>query len=301
MALHLARRRVLRAASLAPAWMASASIASGSLAPLLLAEPACAGDAFAALERTAKGRIGLVAMDLGSGRVIAHRADERFAFCSTFKLLAAGAILKRAEHRPHWLDRPIRFTRAELVAYSPITEPAAGKGMTLGAICAAALQYSDNTAGNLMIRSLGGTAQVTAFARSLGDEAFRLDRMETALNSALPGDPRDTTTPAAMARDLHALALGDALAPPGRAQLLAWMKGCTTGTARIRAAVPQDWSVADKTGAGGYGTTNDIAVLFPPGRAPLVMAIYFTQFSAAARYQDAVVAEAARIAVETLV
>ncbi|MDE2517693.1 MAG: class A beta-lactamase [Rhodospirillales bacterium] len=299
MAASIARRRTLGAALLTPALLAPVSLAPAFL--LGARRPAWAADALTALERRSDGRIGLAAIDLANGRRLVHRAAERFAFCSTFKLIAAGAILKRAERERHLLERHIAYTRADLVAYSPITAPTVDAGMTLGAICAAALQHSDNTAGNLMIRTLGGVAQVTAFARSLGDGAFRLDRMETALNEATPGDPRDTTTPAAMAHDLHALTLGAALAAGGRAQLVDWMKGCATGAGRIRAAVPRDWDVADKTGAGGYGTTNDIAVLFPPGRAPIVLAIYFRQFQRTAPYRDAVVAEAARIALARLI
>ncbi|RYY77709.1 MAG: class A beta-lactamase, partial [Comamonadaceae bacterium] len=184
---------------------------------------------------------------------------------------------------------------ADLVSYSPVTQKHAGDGMTVAGLCAAALQYSDNTAGNLLIRLLGGIDAVTAYARGIGDSAFRLDRWETELNTAIPGDPRDTTTPAAMATSVQRLALGDALGAPQRAQFVAWLRGNTTGATRIRAGVPADWELGDKTGTGDYGTTNDVAVLWPPGRPPLVMAIYFAQPASDAAARNDVLASAARI------
>jgi beta-lactamase class A len=267
------------------------------------AAAACPGSRFAsvktsapiaALEAETGGRIGVAALNTGSGLTVRHRADERFPFCSTFKLLAVSAILKASATEHGLLERRIAYAESDLAKYSPITSQHVGKSMTVAAICAAALQYSDNTAANLMIRLLGGPDAVTAFARSIGDERFRLDRWETTLNNCEPGDPRDTTTPAAMMRDLLRATIGDLLGAPERAQLVAWMQGCKTGDKRIRAAIPAGWLVGDKTGSGDYGTTNDVAVVWPPDKAPIVLAIYFTQESKDAPMRDEVIAAAAR-------
>mgnify|MGYP003512876270 FL=1 len=163
------------------------------------------------------------------------------------------------------------------MAYSPITEKHLADGMTIFNLCAAAITQSDNTAMNLLIKKLGGLEAVTAFARSIGDNTFRLDRWEPKLNSAIPGDLRDTSTPAAMERSLQQLALSDALALPQRKQLQTWLKSNVTGNYRIRAGLPKAWIVGDKTGTGDYGTTNDIGIIWPPKRSPIVVAIYFTQ------------------------
>jgi len=256
---------------------------------------------FAALEAAAGGgRIGVAGLNTANKKTVSHRADERFPFCSTFKLISVSAILKRSESDPTLLARRIEYGSQALVKYSPVTNLHVGTGMTTSAICAAALQYSDNTAANLIIRLLGGPAAVTSFARSIGDDSFRLDRWEIALNGAVPGDPRDTTTPAAMMADLRRATLGDLLDPSQRNQLVTWMRGCKTGLRRIRAAVPADWAVADKTGTGDYGTANDIAVIWPPGKQPIVLAIYVTLEKKNAPARDDLVAAAARIALAAL-
>lgn len=254
----------------------------------------------ARLEAEAGGRLGVMALDTGTGRRIAHRADERFPACSTFKVLAAAAVLARSAEDAGLLQRRVRYPASELVAYSPVTEKHVDDGMTIGELCAAALQYSDNTAGNLLMKQVGGPAGVTAYARSIGDATFRLDRWETELNTAIPGDPRDTCTPAGMARNLQRLLLGDALPAEPRAQLEAWMRGNTTGGTRIRAGVPAAWSVADKTGAGDYGSVNDIGVAWRPGAAPIVLAIYFTEAIKDAPMRNDVVAAAARVVAEAM-
>jgi len=287
------RRTLLTAAALAPL----AGLIGGT--PVSARGAASARDALRALEMRSGGRLGVAARRHGDGMAIGYRAAERFAFCSTFKGIAVPAVLNRSEAEPALLHHRIIYAKDRLVPYSPVTERHVGTGMTVAALCAAALQHSDNTAANLIIELLGGTAAVTRFARSIGDTVFRLDRTETALNSAIPGDPRDTTTPAAMMCDLDLLALGPLLAPPQRAQLIAWMKGNTTGDKRIRAAVP-GWVVADKTGTGAYGTTNDIGIARPARGAPIVMAIYFTQPAPDAEARDDVVADAARIVVRAL-
>jgi beta-lactamase class A len=210
--------------------------------------------------------------------------------CSTFKLLAAAAILGRVDAGKERLDRRVSYAKSDLVTYSPITEQHVGDGMTLAELCEAAITVSDNTAANLLLAGLGGPDSVTAFARSLGDTMTRLDRNEPTLNEAIPGDPRDTTTPAAMLANIRTLVLGDALSPPSRDQLKAWLLANKTGGGRLRAGLPGDWAVGDKTGSGDYGSTNDVGVIWPPGRAPLVVTIYFTETKAALEQRIAVLA-----------
>ena len=215
--------------------------------------------------------------------------------CSTFKVLAAAAILSRVDAGAERLDRPIPFTATDLVSYSPVTKAHAGTAMTLGEICAAAITMSDNTAGNLMLANIGGPAAVTRFARALGDPVTRLDRVETALNEAAPGDSRDTTTPGAMANDLHMLVFGDVLVAASRAQLVAWLRATKTGDAKLRAGVPAGWSVGDKTGGGDHGTMGDIAVLWPPDHPPLVACVYMTGTSAGFDRCNAAIAAVGRL------
>lgn len=248
----------------------------------------------ARIETESGGRLGVAAFDTGRQIQLSYRGDERFPMCSTFKVLAASSILAR---EPALLAKRIRYTKDELVPYAPVTEKHLVDGMTNAELCAATLELSDNPAANLLMKQVGGPAGVTAFARSLGDDMFRLDRWEPELNSAIPGDVRDTTTPVAMMRTLQKLALGDALAPAHRKRLLDWMLASTTGAERIRAGVPADWKVADKTGSGGHGSTNTIAVLYPPAQAPIVIAVYFTQ---SPKQRNDVVAAAARAVVAAL-
>ena len=275
-------------------------------APLVLSVNACASrqaadvspaTSFDALERAAGGRLGVCAIDTANGRRAQHRADERFPFCSTFKAMLAAAVLARSVERPALLQQRVTYRQDDLVRYSPVTERHVGTGMTVAGLCAAAVQYSDNSAANLLLKLIGGPSAVTAYARAIGDDTFRLDRWETELNTALPGDLRDTTTPAAMAASLRVLALGEALPAAQRAQWIEWLRGNKVGDKRIRAGVPAGWRVGDKTGTGDYGTTNDVGVVWPPSRAPIVLAVYYTQTRADAQAKDDVIEAAARIAV----
>jgi beta-lactamase class A len=258
------------------------------------------GDAsarLAALERRHGGRLGVAVLDTGSGRRIGHRIDERFAMCSTFKLLAAAAVLARVDRGTETLERRVVFGKDALVTYSPVASHRVGApGMTMAELCHAAITLSDNTAGNLLLHSLGGPAGWTAYARSLGDGTSRLDRIETALNEARPGDPRDTTTPAAMLANLHALLLGTALSDASREQLAGWLRANTTGSARLRAGLPAGWRVGDKTGSGGHASTNDVAILWPPRRKPLLVTAYYAESAVDADERNAVLAEVGRIA-----
>jgi beta-lactamase class A len=264
-------------------------------APLLaLARPARAAEALAALEAQHGGRLGVAVLDTGSGRRLVHRGGERFPLTSTFKFLAAGCVLARVDRGEERLDRQVAYGKEDLVTYSPVTGQHAS--MTIGALCDAAVTLSDNTAGNLLLDSFGGPAGLTGWLRGLGDPVTRLDRRETALNEARPGDPRDTTTPEAMLGLMQALLLGEALAAPSRAQLLDWLVGCRTGDRRLRAGVPAGWRVGDKTGSGENGTANDIGILWPPGRPPILVAAYSTGSAAPEEARSAVLAEVGRLA-----
>lgn len=252
----------------------------------------------AELEKQSGGRLGVMAIDNAGGATsarVGYRETERFPFCSTFKLVLVGAVLTRSLEDSTLLQRRVRYGAADLVAYSPVTEKAIGAGMSVSGLCAAALQYSDNTAGNLLIRELGGIKMINDYARKIGDQSFRLDRMETELNSAVPGDERDTSTPLAMAQTLQGLVLGEFLPELQRRMLVDWMRGNTTGGTRIRSAMPRDWMIGDKTGGGDYGTTNDVAVIWPGNDSPVALAIYFTQTAKDAPMRNDVVAAAARI------
>jgi beta-lactamase class A len=252
------------------------------------------------LEQTLAGRLGVFALNTANGKQLSYRGDEYFPMCSTFKVILASAVLKRSTQIDGLMQRRIKYQQSDLVTYSPITKQHLEDGMTVSALCAAAIQYSDNTASNLLMKILGGPEAVTTFARSIGDLQFRLDRWETALNSAIPGDRRDTSTPNAMASSLQRLAFGDALEPRLQLQLRVWLRGNTTGAARIRAGVPADWQVGDKTGTGDYGTANDLALLWPPRRSPVVVAIYTTQGEKDAKARNDTIASAARIVVDWL-
>lgn len=257
-----------------------------------------AGGGLAALEGETGARLGVYALNLETGAEVRHRAEERFPVCSTFKVILASAVLKQSVQDAALMTRRVSYAKEDLVTYSPVTEKHVVDGLSVEALCAAAMQQSDNTAANLLMKILGGPSAVTAYARSIGDRQFRLDRWETELNTALPGDPRDTSTPLAMGLSLQKLALGDGLPEAQRAKLVEWMLGNTTGDKRIRAAVPSGWKVGDKTGSGDYGTANDIAILWPPGRKPIVLAIYHTQKAADAKWQNEVIAAAARVVLE---
>jgi beta-lactamase class A len=248
----------------------------------------------ARLERESGGRLGVSLLDTGSGAHLEWRGEERFPMCSTFKLLLVAATLAQAGRGEESLERRIAISKAELVTYSPFTETRAGADASVLELCEAAMTRSDNTAANCLLAALGGPAALTAFARALGDPHTRLDRIETELNSAIAGDPRDTTTPRAMRGNLQRLLLGDALPPALRTQLLDWMRGNQTGDARLRAGLPKDWQVGDKTGSGANGTTNDIAILWPPGRAPLLIASYLTGSKLESPQRDAIHAALAR-------
>ena len=248
----------------------------------------------AAVEARIGGRIGVAALDTGNTKHVEHRADERFPMCSTFKFLAAAAVMKRVDEKKEKLERFVPYGAKEILEYAPVTkEHLKDGGMTLGALCAAAIEQSDNTAGNLLLDAIGGPSGLTNFVRSLGDRVTRLDRIEPELNSAIPGDERDTTTPAAICSDIQRLLLGDALSEASRRQLEDWLQRNETGGPMIRAGVPKNWILGDKTGRGSNGATNDIAIMRPPDRAPILLAIYSVGSTATPTDRAAAVAEVA--------
>lgn len=252
------------------------------------------------LEKYSQGRLGVALINTEDNSQITYRGEERFAMASTSKVMAVAAVLKASEKQAGLLDKNITIKKSDLVAYSPITEKHLTTGMTLAELSAATLQYSDNTAMNKILDYLGGPAKVTQFARSINDVTYRLDRKEPELNTAIHGDPRDTTSPIAMAKSLQALTLGDALGQSQRQQLVTWLKGNTTGDNSIKAGLPKHWVVGDKTGSGDYGTTNDIAVIWPENHAPLILVVYFTQQEQDAKYRKDIVAQAAEIVTRKL-
>ncbi len=256
---------------------------------------------FAEIEARCGGRLGVGILDTQSGRVVGHRGDERFPMCSTHKALSAAAILARVDQGEERLDRRVYFDADKVLPYSPGTKAhAGGEGMTLAAICEAAVTLSDNTAANLMLDAIGGPAGLTAYLRGLGDEVTRLDRTEPTLNEALPGDPRDTTSPLAMAATLSRFVLGEALSPASREQLAAWLRAGKTGDARLRAGVPQGWRVGEKTGTNDKGTANDVGVFWPPERKPVIVTAFITGSSATLDAQNAAIADVARAVVLAL-
>lgn len=292
---HFSKRRSLLLAA------ASVPVSNTcSFLPGLRSTQASADARFSELETSLDGRLGVFALDTGSGRQLAWRAAERFPMCSTFKAVLAGAILERSTRDDGLLERRIRYTASELVTYSPITEKHTSDGMLVAELCAAAVRYSDNTAANLLLTIIGGPSGLNAFARFAGDDTFRLDRWETDLNSAIPGDLRDTTTPEAMTRHLSRLALGTLLPEAQRLKLQDWLRGNTTGETRIRAGVPVDWVVGDKTGTGPYGTANDTAVLWPPQKKPIVLTIFTTRRGKDAEARSDILASASEIVADIL-
>ena len=256
----------------------------------------------AAIEQRTGARIGVAAVDTGSGKRLDYRSEERFPMCSTFKFLAVAAVLKRVDDGQEKLDRFVSYGPNDILEYAPVTKAHLNDGgMALGALCAAAIEQSDNTAGNLLLDAIGGPVGLTRFVRSIGDETTRLDRKEPELNSVGPGDERDTTSPGAICTSLQRLVLGNVLSESSRHQLEDWLQHNETGALMIRAGVPKTWIVGDKTGRCGNGETNDVAIIRPPGRPPIVVAIYtIGSTSSSADDRATTLAETARAVVEFL-
>jgi beta-lactamase class A len=275
-------------------WMmgAAAGLASG-MTRRAAAEPFDTLPArLARIEAEFGGRLGVAVLDTATSRLAGHRQAERFPMCSTFKAPLTAAVLARVDAGEERLDRRIRVTRADIITWSPVTEKRiGGEGMTIAELCDATMTLSDNTAANLLLASVGGPAGYTAWLRRTGDDVTRLDRTEPTLNEALPNDPRDTTTPAAMAATLRRLALGEILSTTSRARFVTWLRGNRTGDARLRAGLASGWQVGDRTGTGARNTSNVIGVMWPPaGRAPLVVTAFLTEGAREGARRDAALA-----------
>lgn len=253
---------------------------------------------FAKLEEKYDANLGVFALDTGTNKTVTYHPDERFAYASTHKALAVGALLQQKSIED--LNERIFYTRDDLVNYNPITEKHVDTGMTLRELADASLRYSDNTAGNLILQQLGGPDGFKEALENIGDDVTLPERFEPDLNEVNPGETHDTSTPRALATSLQKYVLGQSLPEDKRALLTDWMKRNTTGNALIRAGVPKSWEVADKTGAGSYATRNDIAILWPPKGDPIVLAILSNRTEKDAEYNDKLIAEAAKQAVKTL-
>jgi len=279
------RRTVILGAAILPAvvWR-TARAAGGRLAD--------ADARLRELERRSGGRLGVAILDTQTGARAGHRAGDRFPMCSTFKLLACAYVLARVDRGQERLGRRVAFTEADLLEYAPVTKAHVGEGgMTLGDLCHAAITVSDNTAANLILATYGGPAGLTRYLRSLGDRVTRLDRNEPSLNEARPGDARDTTTPLAMLDTMQKLLLGRALSSASREQLTAGLVANTTGNARLRAGLPTEWRIGDKTGSGNAGSTNDVAIITPSGRRPILVTAYLTGTTQSAEAREGVLKE----------
>ncbi len=266
---------------------------TSTLAP---ADPA----ALTAVEGQFGVRLGVAAVNVRTGQTMSYRDGERFPLLSTFKLYAAAALLHAHPLASGYFDRVLRWTAADIAFNSPVTSGRIDTGMTILELCEAAVTMSDNTAGNLLLKELGGPAGLTAFAREIGDGETRLDRWEPDLNTAIPGDDRDTTTPRAWAATVRSLVLGDVLGEAERQQLTDWLLANRTGDERIRAGVPAGWKTGEKTGTGSYGSANDVGVTWTPDGAPIVLAIMTTAASEDAEPAAAPIAAAAKAVVAAL-
>lgn len=253
------------------------------------------------LERESGGRLGVTLLDTGGGNRTGYRSDERFPICSTFKVLLTAAVLRRVDGGQENLARRVRFGAEAILEHAPVTKThVGGDGMSLAELCDATMTFSDNTAANLLLTAIGGPAALTAFVKSLGDDVTRLDRTEPTLNEALPGDLRDTTTPNAMASTLSILALGEALSPASRSQLVAWLVGSKTGDTRLRAGLPRSWRIGERTGTGERGTANNVAVAWPASRPALIVTAYLTEATVNRAQQNAVLAGVGRAVAVTV-
>jgi len=240
------------------------------------------------MEAQLGGRIGVAAIDTNSGARLTHRGDERFAMCSTFKWMLAAAVLARNDQRGGILERHLFFGPKDLLAHSPVTEQHVAEGsLPIVELCSAAVETSDNTAANALLKFIGGPPALTHYLRTIGDHTTRLDRVELSLNTNIPDDPRDTTTPNAMIATMQTILVRNALSAASREMLLTWLKNCQTGLQRLRAGLPATWTAGDKTGTGGRGAANDNAIIWPPGRPPILIATYLSDSHASPETLDA--------------
>jgi beta-lactamase class A len=289
--MNINRRTLLAAASGLAVWPALAEEAPTALQ---------------AYERETGGRIGLFAENLSTGAKIAWRADERFVMCSSFKASLAAFVLSRVDHGQDRLDDMIGYGPQDLLDYAPVARENLGKGadkaaMSVAEMCKAVVELSDNTCANLLLARVGGPASLTAFWRATGDAVTRLDHNEPVLNRSPPGDPNDTTTPAAMAGNLHRFVLGEVLSPASREKLTDWMVDCKTGNNRLRGGLPDGWKIADKTGNNAKDAASDIAVAWPDSGGPVLICAYTQGGSPTSPQLQAVFADIGRMVGHRLV
>jgi len=289
MSTMITRRGICLASFTALPWLFGASAPANSRRAIVEAQ-------LKALEIRSGGRLGVAVLNTATGEVAGHRLDERFALCSTFKTLAIAFTLARVDRRQEELDRRVYFSEKDLVTPFKATRPHIADGMTVQQLCEAAAIVSDSTAANLLLASFGGPSALTAYLRSIGDQTTRVDRTELALNIVKPGEVHDTTSPRAMAATLRHILLGSVLSPVSRARLTEWMTASTDAAAlRLRRGLPTGWRIANKPGTWEGIATNDIGVIFPPGRPPIVVAAYLSRAHGAVADQEAVLADIARI------
>ncbi|MFD3841397.1 class A beta-lactamase [Streptomyces sp. NPDC058642] len=280
--------------------LARRTLLAASAATLVAAAPAHATtprvtERLRELEQRHGARLGVFARNLGTGRTVRHRADELFPMCSLFKTLASAAVLRDLDRDGEFLSRRIHYTDADLPKEgSDKTREHLADGMTVAELAEVAITFSDNGAGNLLLRELGGPTAITRFARSLGDRVTRLDRWETELNSAEPWRITDTTSPYAIGRTYGRLVLGDALNRRDRELLTHWLLNNTTSGTRLRAGLPKTWTVADKTGGGSYGTNNNVGIAWTPQGTPLLLVVLTTMPEQSAARDDVLVADTAK-------
>ncbi|MQA05263.1 MAG: class A beta-lactamase [Streptosporangiales bacterium] len=253
-----------------------------------------------AIERRYETRLGVYARNVDTGETVRYRSGERFAMCSAFKGLLAAHVLRDYDRHGEYLERVIHYSKDDLLDWSVVTENHVDTGMAVRDLCLAAVSHSDNAATNLLLRETDGPHGLTKFCRTIGDGHTRLDRREPDMSSAKPGDPRDTTTPAAIGRSYARLVLGDVLRPAHRDQLTSWLKVNTTSEPRFHAGLPDDWVIGDKTGTGGYGTVNDVGIVWTPKGTTLVLAVMSTKEINGATADDRVVADTARLLARVL-
>ena len=260
--------------------------------------PSASDAAFAQLERDYSAKLGVYALDTETNKEVLYRSDDRFLYCSTSKALLAGIVLQ--QNSLDQLKQVVRYSSDDILSYAPVTKEHVEQGMTLEEICIAALRFSDNTAANLLFNHIGGPTGFKSALNKLGDNITEPVRLEPHLNEVIPGDNSDTSTPRQLAIDLQAYTTGNALTEDKRKMLIEWMTGNATGKQMIRAGAPADWLVADKSGSGSYGTRNDIAIVMPPNRKPIIIAIMSTHAEKEAKYNDQLIAQAAKIVFDSL-
>ena len=284
--MHLDRRSLL--ASLC--WMAASPVVAAEAPPEL-----------ETYERESGGRIGVYAENLATGKKLGWRADERFVMCSTFKASLAACVLARVDRGEEQLAAMIPYGKADLLDYAPVAKQNLSAGaMSVTEMCKAIVELSDNTCANLLLARIGGPATLTAFWRSLGDTTSRLDHNEPELNRSRPGDPYDTTTPAAMAGNLRRLIVGEALTPGSRTLLTDWMVNCKTGANRLRGGLPAGWKIGDKTGSNGKDAAGDIGVAWPKPDTPILITTYVQGGAPTATQIEAAFARVGRMVAERL-